>query len=232
MLALRNILFYTGLILFTVPHTIIASLFWFTPYGTRRAYLNIWPRFTLWWLKICCNLDYRVEGRENIPEETAIILAKHQSTWETIAMQHIFPTQTWVLKKELLWIPFFGWGLAMTRPIAIDRSSARKALKQVISQGTDRLKQGIWVVVFPEGTRTIYGSRKSYAMGGAMLAEKSGFPVVPVAHNGGKYWPRSGWIKPGTIDLSVGPTISTKDKKTKEINKLTEGWIEAKCLEL
>jgi len=231
-LTLRNILFYMGLILFTLPHTIIAALFWLTPYKVKRAYLGLWSQFALWWLKICCNLDYRVEGRENIPEETAIILAKHQSTWETIAMQRIFPTQTWVLKRELLWIPFFGWGLAMTRPVAIDRSAGRKALKQVITQGIDRLKQGIWVVVFPEGTRTPHGSHKNYAIGGAMLAEKSGFPVVPVAHNGGKYWPRSGWIKPGTVTLSIGPIISTKDKKTKEINGLAKTWIEAECLKL
>ena len=120
----------------------------------------------------------------------------------------------------------------MTRPIAIDRSSGKRALKQVISQGTDRLRQGIWVVVFPEGTRMPYGSSKSYAIGGAMLAEKSGFPVVPVAHNGGKFWPKSGWIQPGTITLSIGPVISSYDKKTKEINKLSEEWIEKRCMEL
>jgi len=147
-------------------------------------------------------------------------------------MQQIFPLQTWVLKRELLWIPFFGWGLAMTRPIAIDRAAGKKALKQVLEQGIDRLKQGIWVVVFPEGTRTPYGSKKSYAVGGAMLAEKSGHPVVPVAHNAGKYWPKVGLIKPGTITLSIGPTISTKDKNTKEINKLSEDWIESRCLKL
>lgn len=232
MLALRTTLFYIGLILFTIPHTFIAPLFWPVPYKQRRAYLGIWSGFTLWWLKVTCNLDYRVEGRENIPNETAIILAKHQSTWETIAMQRILPLQTWVLKRELLWLPFFGWGLAMTRPIAIDRAAGKKALKQVIEQGTDRLKQGIWVVVFPEGTRIPYGSRKSYAIGGAMLAAKSGFPVVPVAHNGGKFWPKVGFIKPGTITLSIGPTISISNKKAKEINALAEDWIETRSLEL
>ncbi|MDH3353697.1 MAG: 1-acyl-sn-glycerol-3-phosphate acyltransferase [Chromatiales bacterium] len=232
MLALRTTFFYIGLILFTLPHTTITPLLWLTPYKLRRAYLGIWAHFTLWWLKFTCNLDYRVEGQENIPAEASIILAKHQSTWETVAMQRIFPLQTWVLKRELLWIPFFGWGLAMTRPIAIDRAAGKKALKQVIKQGTDRLKQGIWVVVFPEGTRTLYGSRKKYAIGGAMLAEKSGYPVVPVAHNAGKYWPKVGLIKPGTITLSIGPTISTKDIKTKEINRLSEEWIENRCLEL
>ncbi len=232
MLALRTAIFYIGLILFTVPHTFIAPLLWPTPFRTMRAYLSLWSSFTLWWLKISCNLDYRVEGRENIPNESAIILAKHQSTWETVAMQRIFPLQTWVLKRELLWLPFFGWGLAMTRPVAIDRTATKKALKQVIAQGTDRLKQGIWVVVFPEGTRTPYGERKSYAIGGAMLAAKSGSPVVPVAHNSGKFWPKIGVIKPGTITLSIGPTISSLENKPKEINRLAEEWIEARCLEL
>ncbi|MCW8888949.1 MAG: 1-acyl-sn-glycerol-3-phosphate acyltransferase [Gammaproteobacteria bacterium] len=229
MLKLRTTIFYIGLILFTIPHTIIAPLFWLVPFKLRRTYLTLWSGFTLWWLKISCNLDYVVEGRENIPNDTSIILAKHQSTWETIAMQRVFPLQTWVLKRELLWIPFFGWGLAMTRPVAIDRSAGKKALKQVIDQGTNRLEQGIWVVVFPEGTRTPYGSRKSYAVGGAMLAAKSGFPVIPVAHNGGKYWPKVGSIKPGTITLSIGPAITTTDKKPKEINMLAENWIENRC---
>jgi 1-acyl-sn-glycerol-3-phosphate acyltransferase len=232
LLALRTTLFYIGLILFTIPYMSITPFLLLMPFKNRRNYLSIWSKFALWWLRVACKLNYRVEGLENIPNETAIILAKHQSTWETIAMQRIFPLQTWVLKRELLWLPFFGWGLAMTRPIAIDRAAGKKALKQVIEQGTDRLKQGIWVVVFPEGTRTPYGSGKPYAIGGAMLAAKSGYPVVPVAHNGGKFWPKVGLIKPGTITLSIGPTISTADKKPKEINRLSESWIESRCLEL
>ena len=232
MLALRTILFYIGLALFTLPIMLTVPVFFLTPFKMRRSYLGLWSHFAIWWLKISCHLDYRVKGGENIPNQTAIILAKHQSTWETIAMQCIFPTQTWVLKRELLWIPFFGWGLAMTRPVAINRSTKKTALKQVISQGSDRLKQGIWVVIFPEGTRLPYGTKRKYAGGGAMLAEKSGFPVVPVAHNAGKFWAKSGWIKPGTITLSIGPTILSEDKKAKEINLLSEKWIESECLKL
>ncbi len=233
MLALRTLLFYSGLILFTIPHTLIAPLFWLTPHTIRRGYLGIWGRFSLIWLRITCGIHYQVEGRENIPSGTAIIMAKHQSTWETIAMQQIFPTQTWVLKRSLLLIPFFGWGLAMTNPIAIDRSAGKKALKQVIQQGIDRLKRGLWVVIFPEGTRVSYGSSKKYAIGGAMLAEKSGYPVVPVAHNGGKFWPKTSLIKrPGTITLTIGPVIDSNGKKAKEINQLAEEWIEARAAQL
>ena len=233
LLMLRTLLFYSGMILFTIPHTLLAPLFWLTTYRIRRAYIGIWSRYTLRWLSVSCNIHYIVEGKENIPQGTAIIMAKHQSTWETIAMQQIFPTQTWVLKRELLLIPFFGWGLAMTSPIAIDRSAGKKALKQVINQGIDRLKRGIWVVIFPEGTRVAYGSRGRYAIGGAMLAEKSGYPVVPVAHNGGRHWPKSSLIKyPGNITLSIGPTIDSKGKSSREINQLAEEWIETRSAEL
>lgn len=175
-----------------------------------------------------CNLRYEVIGKENIPQTNSIILAKHQSAWETIAMQLIFPTQTWVLKRELLFLPFFGWGLAMTEPVAINRASGKKALRQVIKQGTDRLKRGLWLVIFPEGTRTAFGSKGKYAIGGALLAEKSGFPVVPVAHNAGKYWPKDSFIKyPGTITLSIAPMIDSSQLKAKAINQLAEDWIES-----
>ncbi len=159
-------------------------------------------------LKHLCGLDYRVEGREHLPGGAAIILSKHQSAWETIAFQEIFPPQTWVLKRELMWIPLFGWALALLRPIAIDRSAGRKAIEQVIEQGRERLQSGIWVVVFPEGTRVAPGTRKRYGMGGAVLAAETGYPVVPVAHNAGSFWPRRGFLKrPGTVRVVIGPVI-------------------------
>jgi 1-acyl-sn-glycerol-3-phosphate acyltransferase len=173
-------------------------------------------------------LGVRVEGLEHIPKGNGLILAKHQSAWETIFLQTIFPPQTWVLKRELLWLPIFGWGLALTRPIAIDRAAGKKALRQVINQGIDRLQRGLWVVIFPEGTRTAPGQHQRYAIGGAMLAEKSGYPVVPVCHNAGEFWPKQGFNKqPGTITLVIGEPFSPAGMRAGEINQRVEEWIES-----
>ncbi len=172
-------------------------------------------------------------GSSICPPGAAMILAKHQSAWETIAFQQIFPPQTWVLKRELLWIPLFGWALALMRPIAIDRGAGRVAIEQVIEQGRERLQSGIWVVVFPEGTRVAPGTRKRYAMGGAILAAETGYPVVPVAHNAGSFWLRRGFLKkPGTVRVVIGPTIDPRGKKAEEIIKQTEEWIEGRMVEL
>lgn len=227
MLALRALLFYLGisLVLILVVGTSLLALP--LPYPWRYYHMTRWGRFTIWWLKVTCNLTFVVEGRENIPTDNCIILAKHQSAWETIAMQQVFPPQTWVLKRELFLIPVFGWGLAMLHPVGIDRSAGKKALKQVIKQGTDRLKRGLWLIIFPEGTRTAPGEHKRYAIGGAMLAEKSGYPVLPVCHNAGEFWPKQGFIKkPGTITMVIGPLIHTDGKRASEINGEVEQWIE------
>ena len=225
---LRAMLFYLGITLATLIIVLCSPLVLPLPYRWRYFYFSRWGRFAIWWLRLTCALDFRVEGRENIPEGTAIILAKHQSAWETIAMQQIFPPQTWVLKRELFWIPFFGWGLAMMLPVGIDRAAGKKALKQVITQGTARLKRGLWMVIFPEGTRTLPGERVRYAIGGAMLAEKSGYPVVPVCHNAGEFWPKKGFVKkPGTITLVIGPPIDPHGKRANELNAEVEEWIES-----
>jgi len=225
---LRAFLFYFGISLLTVFVVLFSPLMLPFPYRWRYYYMSRWGEFVIWWLRLTCNLDYRVEGRENIPATTAIVLAKHQSAWETIAMQQIFPPQTWVLKRELLFIPFFGWGLAMTQPVAIDRKAGKKALKQVIRQGTERLHRGLWMIIFPEGTRTAPGQRQRYAIGGAMLAEKSGHPVVPVCHNAGEFWPKQGFLKkPGTITLVIGEPIDPKGMRANELNARVEEWIES-----
>lgn len=197
------------------------------PFALRYRLISAWARFQLIVLKHLCRLDYRVEGREHLPGGAAIILSKHQSAWETIAFQGIFPPQTWVLKRELLWIPLFGWALALLRPIAIDRSAGRKAIEQVIEQGRERLQSGIWVVVFPEGTRVAPGTRKRYAMGGAVLAAETGYPVVPVAHNAGSFWLRRGFLKrPGTVRVVIGPVIDPRGQTPEAIIKQAEEWIE------
>ena len=197
------------------------------PFAIRYRLISAWAQFQLIVLKHLCRLDYRVEGCEHLPGGAAIILSKHQSAWETIAFQEIFPPQTWVLKRELLWIPLFGWALALLRPIAIDRGAGRVAIEQVIEQGRERLQSGIWVVVFPEGTRVAPGTRRRYGIGGAALAAASGYPVVPVAHNAGSFWPRRGFLKrPGTIRLVIGPVIDSHGKTAEEIRRQAEDWIE------
>ncbi len=181
--------------------------------------------FLLWHV---CGLRYRVIGGKNIPQEPGIILSKHQSAWETLALQQIFPPQVWVLKKELLRIPFFGWGLAMTNPIAIDRSAGKAALEQIVEQGRERLKQKFWIVVFPEGTRIPPGEKGKYRIGGAWLAVHANAFVVPVAHNAGEFWGKNSLIKyPGTITVSIGEPVNPVGMEPAELIQRMEAWIES-----
>lgn len=228
MLALRSMLFNAGMVLFAVVFALVGILITPFPFRVRYGFISQWARMTLWWLSVTCNLRFEVEGRDNISDTTAIIFCKHQSAWETLALQLVFPPQVWLMKRELLWIPFFGWGLAMLEPIAINRSLGTKAIRQLVEQGSARLRAGRWVVIFPEGTRVMPGQRGTYHKGGALLAEKSACPVVPVAHNAGEYWPRHGLMKkPGTIRMVIGPAIITAGRKASEINALAEKWIES-----
>lgn len=206
------------------PLTLLVAPF---PAFTRYRFISRWARFILAALRVICRLDYSVHGQKNLPKGTAIVLCKHQSAWETIALQQILPPQVWVLKRELLWIPFFGWALALLRPIAIDRHAGRQAIHMVLTQGKDRLDQGFWVIIFPEGTRVPPGTRKRYGTSGALLAERSGYPVVPIAHNAGEYWPRRAFHKrAGTIQVVIGPTIQPAGRSAAEIIRLAENWIE------
>lgn len=228
MLYVRSVLFSAGMILLSIPFCVAALLALAIPYRLRYALVSQWTLWNLWWLDKVCALNYVVHGEENIPAEPAIILCKHESAWETLALQRYFRPQVWVLKRELLWIPFFGWGLATLRPIAIDRRSGRAALDQILSQGRARLADGCWVVIFPEGTRVAPGARRRYGSGGAMLAAKTGTPVIPVAHNAGDFWPRNAIIKrPGTIEMVIGPPIDSTGRSAAEINALAEQWIES-----
>jgi 1-acyl-sn-glycerol-3-phosphate acyltransferase len=198
------------------------------PHPTRYAIIRQWPRFFVWWLRVICGVEYEVKGLKNVPEQPTIVFSKHQSTWETLFLTTVFRPQVWVLKRELLHVPFFGWGLAMLDPIAINRSAGGSAMEQVLEQGVERLKRGCWVVIFPEGTRIPAGTRKRYKLGGARLAVHAKVPVVPVAHNAGDFWPRRQFLKrPGKITLSIGAPIEPGDMSATQLMNTTEEWIEA-----
>ena len=227
MLFLRSGLFFVGQVITAPIFTLIALLALPLNPITRNNLISGWARSMLWWLKVTCNIRYEITGLENIPHSPTIILSKHQSAWETFAFQAIFPTQVYVLKRELLWIPRFGWGLAMSSPIAINRAAGREALKQLVEKGKDRLAKGLWVVIFPEGTRIAPKKRGKYHIGGAWLAVHTQTPVLPVAHNAGDFWPK-GFIKtPGVIQMHIGTPIQTAGLKTDALNQQVENWIEA-----
>ena len=233
MTGLRSLLFNLGVIVITPPYALLAILLKPLPAVTRSRLVNGWAIMTMWWLGVTCGLRYRVIGRENIPAHASIVMAKHQSAWETIAFQTIFPPQIWVLKRELLWIPFLGWAFAALSAIAINRAGGREALKQLVAQGKDRLARGLWVVVFPEGTRTSPGERGKYHIGGAWLATHTQATVVPVAHNAGEFWGKNSLLrKPGVITVSIGKPIETAGLKPDALNKMVETWIEEEMTRL
>lgn len=232
MIFLRSLLFFLGQVITAPVFTVIALLALPLNPITRNNLISGWARSMLWWLKITCNIRHEVTGLENIPSSPSIILGKHQSTWETFAFQAIFPTQVYVLKRELLWIPFFGWGLAMSSPIAIDRAAGRVALKQLVEQGKDRLAKGLWVVIFPEGTRIAPKERGKYQIGGAWLATHTQTQVVPVAHNAGEFWPKGFIKKAGIIQIHIGKPIQSAGLKADEVNRLVENWIESEMATL
>ena len=186
-----------------------------------------WAGSILFLLKRLCGLDYIVEGVENLPTEASLVLMKHSSAWETIAQFKLFPRQTWVMKRELLWAPILGWALRLYRPIAIDRKAGRAAAEQVVEQGIDRIKKGYWVVIFPEGTRVSAGETGRYGRSGALLAVAGGLAIIPVAHNAGEYWRRRAWLKrPGTIRVVIGQPIESAGREPRELTAEVKEWIE------
>jgi 1-acyl-sn-glycerol-3-phosphate acyltransferase len=225
-LIVRSLLFSVGYVVSTLVFAIPSVLTYPLPFRQRYAFISQWARFNLWWLRVTCRVQYEVQGLEHIPATPCIIFCNHQSAWETLALQKIFPPQVWLMKRELLWIPFFGWGLAMLDPIAIDRRAGTRALRQLIEQGAQRLATGRWVVIFPEGTRVAPGAQRAFQVGGAKLAEHSGAPVIPVAHNAGCFWPRRSFVKmPGVIRVVIGAPITTAGRKASAINADAEAWI-------
>lgn len=229
MLLIRSSVYFLFLVLSTtLVGLAIVLVGWLLPFRQRSSLANLWGGVNMWALRVICGLRYEAHGIEEAGRSGVIYLSKHQSAWETLSLRHLIqPEQAWVLKRELIWIPVFGWALAMATPIAINRKSGRAAIRQVLRQGMDRLEKGRAVVIFPEGTRVAPGERKKYGAGGALLAEKSGRPVVPVAHNAGVFWRRRGLIKyPGTIHLVFGPPMRTEGLSASAINRQVEAWIE------
>jgi 1-acyl-sn-glycerol-3-phosphate acyltransferase len=223
----RSSLFVLALLVVTPPYALIALATFPLSRMARYWVISGWSRLVIRLSRAILRIDWRVEGREHLPQRPAVILANHQSAWETMAFQLIFPPQVHVLKRELLWLPFFGWGLALMSPIAIDRRRGHSALRFMAKRGRQRLEQGFWVVVFPEGTRVRPGEKRAYQIGGAWLAAASGAPVVPVAHNAGLLWPRYAFLKhPGTITVRIGPPIDPAGRDPATINSLAKTWIE------
>jgi len=211
----------------TIVWALVAMLTIPLPYRQRYWWITRWTHFNLWVLERVCRIEVDVQGIEHIPPGGGIVLCKHQSTWETLALQRWFSPQTWVLKRELLRLPLFGWAISLLQPIAIDRGGAAKALRQLVQQGSERLSEGRWVVIFPEGTRMQPGQAGRYHLGGALLAERTGATVVPVAHNAGRFWGRGRFLKyPGVIQVRIGPPIHSDNRKAAEIMRLAEEWIE------
>lgn len=224
---LRSLLF-TTLLFLTVPLHATGVLL-LAPFGHRACYrvaVN-WAQLNLWLLDKLCGLRFEIEGAENLPDRPCVLYWKHESVFETMAGAVALPPQTWVVKRELMWIPFFGWGLALLKPIAINRAAGRVAVRQVISQGQERLADGLCVVIYPEGTRVLPGQARRFGVSGAALAKAAGCPVVPVAHNAGDFWPRRSLIKrPGVIRVVIGPPIDTAALDHEQITRQGREWIE------
>ena len=216
-----------------------SSFFWcilcvfvapFLPFRARyRFVIQTWCRCATWLAKVVVGIRYEVRGLENIPTQPCVILAKHQSTWETFFLSAFFEPLSQVVKRELLYVPFFGWAMAMLKPIAIDRSNPKAALKQLAKQGAERIGQGAWVLIFPEGTRIPPGQIGKFSRGGAALAVNAGLPVLPIAHNAGEFWPKQGWAKfPGTIQVVIGPLMYAEGEGPRAIAELNErafAWV-------
>ncbi|HSW68943.1 MAG TPA: lysophospholipid acyltransferase family protein [Gammaproteobacteria bacterium] len=227
-LFIRSLMFNTTMAVAIVIYSLLCILSFWLPFRYRYAMISAFTGAIIYILKIICRVDYHVHGLENIPaDRVGIVLSKHQSTWETFYLPTIFPHSAIILKRELLWVPFFGWGLSMVDPIAIDRKKKSSAMEQIIKKGKTQLEEGRWIIIFPEGTRIPYGKEGHYKAGGARLAVTTGYPVIPIAHNAGKFWPKRSFIKkPGTVQMVIGPLIETKGRTADQVMTEVKKWIE------
>jgi 1-acyl-sn-glycerol-3-phosphate acyltransferase len=225
---LRSLLFFLILFIITPPYTTLSVLlcFWM-PHRWRRMSVAPWVAVTNWLVKHLLGIKYELRGAENIPDRPVVILCKHQSAWETLILQELFSGVLFVWKKELKMIPFFGWALAITPSISIDRGAGKEAMKSLVDQGKLRLGQGYSIAIFPEGTRAAPGTQRRYKIGGAYLATVADAPVLPIALNSGEFWGKNSFLKePGVVTVSIGPVIETKGLSADEVNARAEAWIE------
>lgn len=219
-------LFFPGVL----TAAILVTMSYFMPIEFRVWILKCWIGFTLCSLAVLCGLRYQIEGLENITSDGIIVMSKHSSTWETIALQRFFGPLVWVVKRELTWIPFFGWALTSMEAIALNRGTGRKAINQLINESKTRMDKGRTLILFPEGTRVLPMQHKPFKIGGAIVSQRTGYSVLPIAHNAGEFWPRHSWIKwPGTIKVVIGKPISPEGKTPDQIIKEVGSWITAEC---
>lgn len=225
---LRAVVYQTFLIVTVIPYAIACMLWSPLPLHWRYRLTAGWPRLAIWGAKVILGIRWQVKGWENLPESPAVVLSKHQSAWETMFFAGYLPRDVcFVYKRELHRLPFFGWGLALLRMIPIDRAKGRDAVEQVIRVGGQRLDEGRWPLLFPEGTRIAPGQAGRYKMGGVLLAQRAGVPIIPIAHNAGECWPRRAFLKkPGTITVSIGPLIPTEGLSPGAVNQKVQEWIE------
>lgn len=225
---IRASLYYLFLIVTVIPYAFISISTAVLPLHWRYRITTGWPRMAIWGAKVFCGLRWRMEGTENLPDGPAIVLAKHQSAWETLFLPtHLSRELCFVYKRELHRIPFFGWGLALLKMIPIDRSKGKEAFEQVVQTGQKRLDEGRWPILFPEGTRIAPGKMGRFKMGGAVLATRTNTPVIPIAHNAGEFWPRNSFTKrPGVITVRIGELIYPDGLTPEELNDKVYAWIE------
>lgn len=224
---LRSLLFTTGLFVSTTVYAVVVLLIGWIPGVKLYAIARSWAGGNLWRLETLCGLGYTVEGLEHVPPGAHVSMWKHSSAWETIAQVCILPPQAWVLKRELMWIPLVGWAVRHLKPIAINRQAGASAVNQVVEEGKRRLAEGMWVLIFPEGTRMPPDETRKYGVSGALLAARAGCKVLPVAHDAGFYWPRRGWVKrPGRIRVIIGPPIEAAGRDPRELNAEVRAWMD------
>jgi 1-acyl-sn-glycerol-3-phosphate acyltransferase len=232
-LVIRSTFFWLFFLPPTLITAILVSSIFFLPVKFSMALLKIWINYSLALLRYFCGLKYQVEGMANIPSKGFILMSKHSSTWETLAIQKFFDPLVWVVKRELTRVPFFGWSLITLNAIALDRGTGSKAIKQLVRESKQRMDQGLILMMFPEGTRVLPMQHKPFKIGGAIVSAKTGYAVLPIAHNAGEFWPRHSWIKwPGTIRVVIGKPIEPEDKKPDQIIKEVEEWITTTCNEI
>lgn len=226
---IRSLIFLLVMAIVTIVWAPISMLFAFLPYNQRYYITARWNVTIIWAAKVICGIHYQTRGFENFPDGPAILLCKHQSAWETIFLLMATPRPlVFVFKKEITYIPFFGWAISMLRMIPIDRSKGKDAFAHVVTQGRKRLADGQWIIMFPEGTRIAVGKKGQYKGGGARLAVETDTPVVPIAVNSGECWPKNSFIKlPGTVTVSVGKPIPPNGMNAVELMQEVETWIEA-----